>query len=47
MDKLMNTVETCEDCYDRNCIVDMVVNDIPDCICIYCRKCTAKRQYLK
>ena len=40
MEKLMNTFETCEDCYDRMCIMDMVVKDTPEGIRIYFRKPT-------
>ncbi len=47
MEKLMNTFETCEDCYDRICIMDMVVKDTPDGICIYCRKCTDRHKLLE
>ena len=35
MDKLMNTFETCEDCYKSICIMDMVVKEIPDYTCTH------------
>ena len=47
MDKLNNTFETCEDCYNKVCIMEMVVTDTPDGICIYCRKCTERHKQLK
>jgi hypothetical protein len=47
MDKLINTFESCEDCYDRIGIIDMVVKDTPDGICIYCRKCTDRHKLLE
>ncbi len=47
MDKLTNTFETCEDCYNKICIMDMVVKDTPDGICIYCRKCTVRHKLLE
>ena len=46
MDKLMNTFETCEDCYNRICVLDIVVKDTPDGICIYCQKCTERHKFL-
>ncbi len=30
MEKPMNTYETCEDCDNNICIMDMVVKDTPD-----------------
>ena len=47
MEKLMNTYETCEDCYDSICILDMVVKDTPDGNCIYCKKCTERHKQLE
>ena len=47
MEKLMNTYETCEDCYDQICILDMVVKDTPDGNCIYCKKCTERHKQLE
>ncbi len=49
MDKLMNTVsfEACEDCYDRICIMDMVVKEALDGICIYFRKCAERYKFLE
>ena len=44
MEKLTNTFETCEDCYNRICVMDMVVKDTPDGICIYCQKCTERHK---
>ena len=46
MEKLTNTFETCEDCYKRVCIMDMVVKDTPDGICIYCQKCAERHKLL-
>ena len=47
MDKLMNTYETCEDCFDSICIMDMVVKYTPDGNCIYCKKCTERHKQLE
>lgn len=48
MEILMNTYETCEDCFDRICIMDnMVVKETPDGNCIYCRKCTERHKLLE
>ena len=47
MIKLINTYDTCEDCFNRVCIMDMVVKDTPDGICIYCRKCTERHNFLE
>lgn len=47
MDKLMNTFETCEDCYKSICIMDMVVKETADYTCIYCRECTEKHKLLE
>ena len=47
MEKLMNTYETCEDCYDLISIMDMIVKDTPDGNCIYCKKCTERHKQLE
>ena len=46
METLTNTFETCEDCYNRICVLDIVVKDTPDGICIYCQKCTERHKFL-
>jgi hypothetical protein len=43
----MNSFETCEDCYDRICIMDMVVKETSKGVCIYCHKCTERHQFLE
>ena len=47
MEKLTNTYETCEDCYEEICIMDMIVKDTPDGNCIYCKKCTERHKQLE
>ena len=47
MEKLMNTYETCEDCYGQISIMDMIVKDTPDGNCIYCKKCTERHKQLE